>query len=552
MSSTSSRRAAWIAAVAAALLSSMPSGPALPQATSGGLSTVVPTLRGAVGDPSSEAPAALPDGTARNGIGGAIAADPASTDGSDPGGAPAPPPNKFAFPKNEAKTRDRSKTPRKGPPPLPPLKAYPTAVRLRGGVPIADTTAQGTAAQSAPAVTTPAPSVAALPVTTRLRTKVLDDGYTPLGLRAGSLLVAPYVAQSIGYDSNPDQTQRNVNPSAFSRTEGGIGLLSEWSAHELRADLRGGYNEYFSDPGANRPDAIGTIDLRLDVDRDTIVDAEQRFAIDTQRPGSPELSAATLDRPLITSFGETLGATRSFGRLSIGLHGSFDRVAYDDAVLGSGAIQKLSDENYDDYGLRLRGAYEITPVIKPFVDILVDDRLHDNSIDLAGFRRDSVGIIGQVGSSFEFNRLFSGEFSAGYGSRTYEDGRLKPLDGPVVNGSISYAVTPLTVVSLQAATTFDETTVAGSSGAESRSATLNVTHALLRNLTVTAAISYLNTSYTGIAITEDTLSETLKAEYRLSRSLVATAAYNHQQLHSTSPGSSFDQDVVVVGLRLQR
>ena len=191
-------------------------------------------------------------------------------------------------------------------------------------------------------------------------------------------------------------------------------------------------------------------------------------------------------------------------------------------------------------------------MVKPFVDVLVDRRIHDASVDLSGYARDSDGIIGQIGSTFEFNRLFAGEFSAGYGDRTFQDPRLKDVSGPVVNGVLTYAVTPITLISLKAATTFDETTVPGASGAESRSVTLELAHQLLRNMTVTADLSYLNTHYIGAPIIENTWAETLKAEYHLSRSLVATATYNHEQLHSTSGGSGFTQDVVLVGLRVQR
>jgi hypothetical protein len=157
-----------------------------------------------------------------------------------------------------------------------------------------------------------------------------------------------------------------------------------------------------------------------------------------------------------------------------------------------------------------------------------------------------------VGSSFEFNHLFAGELAAGYGHRTFQDKRLKDIDGPVVNGAISYAMTPITLVSVRASTSFDETTVAGASGAESRSVTFEVAHQLLRNLTLTGAVSYLNTQYVGVPITENTLAETLKAEYHLSRSLVATATYNHEKLTSTALGAGFSQNVFLVGLRVQR
>ncbi len=536
---------------AALLLAAAIGAPARAQQADGGAPANLPPLRGDVEDPA-DLPKVQPDGTLRPALGeGAV--DPTTPFSAPPANSDDQPSDatqqRFIFPKGTAKTKDRVKVLPKGPPPLPTLEAYRTAVRQRGPGVSLDTS--GTQVNAAPIV--PGPSVAALPAPLpKLRTKLIDDGYAPLGYDIGSLRLTPYVAQSFGYDSNPDQTQAGVKPSAYSRTEGGLGLVSQWSTNELRADLRGGYNDYFSDPGASRPDATGTIDLRLDATRDLTIDAEQRFSIDTQRPGSPELNVNTVSRPLIIGFGTTLGGTQNFGRFSLGLHGLFDRVAYDNAMLSDGTIEDLANDNYNDYGLRLRAAYELTPVVKPYVDVLVDQRIHDATVDLSGFRRDSTGVIGQLGSTFELTRLVSGDLSAGYGNRTYEDPRLKALDGPVVNGSISYAVTPLTVLSVKAATTFDETTVAGASGSQSRTVSFDVTHQLLRNLTLSGDVTYFNTRYVGAPIIENTLSETLKAEYHLSRSLVATASYEHQKLDSTSPGSSFRQDIFLVGLRLQR
>lgn len=454
--------------------------------------------------------------------------------------------NKFAPPKSTAKTQDRLRTPRVGPPPLPELQAYPSSVpaslRLRG---------TGAAIDTVGDVIRPGPTVAALPFTARLRTRIEDTPYDPIGYDVGSLRLTPYITQSLGYDSNPDQIQANLRPSAFERTEGGFGLASTWSRNSLTASLHAGYDAFFSDPQANRPDAVGLADYRFDVDRDTTLDAETRFAIDTQRVGSPEVINGATSRPLISTFGASVGGAESFGRLNLALHGSLDRTAYENADAGGGVIQDLASESFNDYGLHLRASYEVTPVLSPFIDILADDRIHDSTIDYTGYRRDSVGTIGQVGSTFELTRLLSGEVSAGYGGRSYEDPRLKNITSPVFNGVLTYAATPLTTLSFRAATSFDETTVAGSSGTESRSATLELSHALLRNLTITGALSYLNTEYVGVSITENTLAETLKAEYHLSRSLVATASWNHERLTSSLAGSSFGQNVFLAGLRWQ-
>ena len=513
------------------------------QEAAGGLSSTIPTLRGSV-----------------DGAGGGAALDVTGADGSD-APAPAVPADggtrssatdptkargKFVAPKGTAKTQDRTRTPRVGPPPLPELQAYPSSVpaslRLRGTGAEIDTVSD---------VIRPGPTVAALPFTARLRTRIEDAPYDPIGYDVGSLRLTPYISQSLGYDSNPDQIQTNLRPSAFERTEGGFGLASTWSRNSLTASLHAGYDAFFSDPQANRPDAVGVADYRFDVDRDTTLDAETRFAIDTQRVGSPEVVNGATSRPLISTFGGSVGGSETFGRLNLALHGSIDRTSYENADGGGGVIQDLASESFNDYGLHLRASYEVTPVLSPFVDILADDRIHDSTIDYTGYQRDSVGTIGQVGSTFELTRLLSGEVSAGYGGRSYEDPRLKNIASPVFNGALTYAATPLTTISFRAATSFDETTVAASSGTESRSATVELSHALLRNLTVTAGLSYLNTQYVGVDITENTLAETLKAEYHLSRSLVATASYNHERLTSSLAGSSFGQNVFLAGLRWQ-
>ena len=167
---------------------------------------------------------------------------------------------------------------RQGPPPLPPLIAYPTSAKPLGAA--VDTLDQQRAAVAGP-------TVAALPAPTRRRLKVDPTPYAPLGYMVGSLRLTPFVEQSFGFDSNPNQTAVGVKPSAFSRTEGGFDLLSLWSSNELRANAHGGYNEFFSDPAANRPDGAGTVNYRYDVSRDVTLDAEGRFALTTQRPGSP-------------------------------------------------------------------------------------------------------------------------------------------------------------------------------------------------------------------------------------------------------------------------
>ena len=430
---------------------------------------------------------------------------------------------------------------RVGAPRLPQLQPYPTSQRPLRGVTV-DTIDPATIG----------PTVAALPVPPAVRRRPVEtDPYAPIGFSLGALRLTPYYEQSVGFDSNPDQVSTGVKPSAFAREEGGLSLLSLWSSNELKANLRAGYSEFFSDAAANRPDANGTVDYRYDVTRDITLDGEGRFAISTQRPGSPELNVAVEGRPLVSSYGTTIGVNDTLGRLTLGLHGLFDRTQYENGTLTDGTTVALDAQNFNDYGLALRADYQLTPTLKPFAEVTLDTRVHDDKFDLSGYQRDSDGVVGRLGTTFELTPLITGTVSAGYEDRSYTDKRLKDLRGPVVDATVVYAITPLTTLTLLASTSFDETNLAGSSGAESRSVSLSVSHALFRNLTLTGTLAYLNTNYLGSPIVENTYSGTLKASYAISRSIVLEATYNHQTLKSTDPTSGFDQDVVLVGVRVQ-
>ena len=436
---------------------------------------------------------------------------------------------------------------RQGPPQLPPLEAYARSLRLRGSK--LDTAA---VVPTTPVATPPGPTVAAVPSPLALRHAKPDaDPFAPVGYSLGSLRLNPYFEQSLGFDSNPDQVATGVKPSAFSRTEGGFDLLSLWSANQLKATMHAGYDEFFSDPSANRPDAAGVVDYRFDATRNLAFDTEGRFSVSTQRPGSPDVNAAVTERPLVTTYGATVGGSDTLGRLTLGLHGLFDRDTYDNGRLPNGTIVVLDDQTYNDYGLQARAEYELLPTFKPFVQVTVDTRVHDLRLDQSGYARDSDGVTGQVGTTFELTHLLTGTIAGGYEDRHYDDHRLRDLQGPVIDASLAYAITPLTTIGFNADTSFNETDVAGASGAESHSFSLQVSHALLRNLTLTASAGYLNTNYVGTSIVENTYSGTLKASYNISRSIVLDASYNHETLKSTLASSSFTQDVFMVGLRLQ-
>ena len=122
----------------------------------------------------------------------------------------------------------------------------------------------------------------------------------------------------------------------------------------------------------------------------------------------------------------------------------------------------------------------------------------------------------------------------------------------LVDAQLVWSATPLTTVTFNSSTSFDETNIAGASGAISRAFKLDVSHALLRNLTLTGSLGLTNTDYTGIKLTENIYDLGFKADYNLSRSIVIRGSFTHERLKSTATGNDYTQNIFLLGLRLQR
>jgi hypothetical protein len=379
-----------------------------------------------------------------------------------------------------------------------------------------------------------------------------EDAYAPLGLRLGSVTLKPGITNSLGYDTNP---QRVSGPaakgSAFSRHEADLEVQSDWNVHELKGRLRGGYVEFFREKDASRPDAEGNLDLRLDATRDTRILLESRLRLDTQRPGSPDLNAAVTGRPLVYQYGASAGVSHDINRLQLTLRGSVDRSDYEDGKLSNGGTVSQQDRNQTQYGLRLRATYELTPGVKPFVQGEVDTRQFDQRRDSNSFERSSRGLTGRVGSTFEISRQLTGEVSVGYQDRDYDDNRLKNLRGLIGDIAVLWSPTPLTTVTLRGASELGDTTIPGSSGTTARRASLEIAHALRRNLIVTGFGNLSRTEYDGQGLREDFASYGARLEYKLTRTFSVRASFTQERLISTAQGSDYTANIAQVGLRVQ-
>ncbi|WP_188519520.1 outer membrane beta-barrel protein [Alsobacter metallidurans] len=451
-------------------------------------------------------------------------------------------------PPQAAKPSYRGSYPAVGAPVRP---AKPTkSRRLRQSAPLAPVVPAAIVV-APPAPILAAPGLPPLEPPRKNRRKVEADPYEPLGFDTGGLVFRPSIEASGGYDTNPNRIPGARKGSAAFRQEGGLRIDSEWERHAFRADLRGAYMEYPAVRSANRPEGQGEANLRLDVLRDTQLDLGAAYAIATERPGSIEQPLATSKRSTILNTGVNATLTQRFGPALVSLRGAVDRTAYGAVTQPDGVEVSQDNRDLNAYSLRLRGGYELTPGVIPFVEALVDRRVYDATINVGGYERSSSGVQGRVGSTFEITRTLTGEASAGYGTRDYEDPRLSGLRGPVADAALIWSATPLTTVTLRGASSLAETTVVGAAGAQVRTVAVDVSHALLRNLIISATGAFYQNDYVGQPLRESGYTAGLKLEYKLTRSVAMKASFTHERLNAATPGSDYTANVFLVGLRLQ-
>ena len=380
------------------------------------------------------------------------------------------------------------------------------------------------------------------------------DPFAPIGVRVGNFILRPAVELTTGYDNNPSRAPQGGGSWLFFVAPELL-VNSDWTRHELRGELKGTYYTYptyNSAPSLNRPFVDNKVFGRVDVTRDTKIIGEGRFLLSTDNPGSPNLQAGLARFPIYTQLGATLGYVQAFNRFEFTVKSTVDRTVYQQSFLQDGTTSPNDDRDFNQYGGSLRGSFEMTPGLRPFVEAGADSRHHDLSFDRSGLMRDSIGIVAKAGTTFELSRILVGEFAVGYLNRRYKDPTLPDLGGLTVDGSLTWFATPLTTFKLTAATRVDESILEGVSGSLTRDFGLQIDHALRRWLIGTAKVGYGIDDYVGSPRIDQRFTTSLALLYKLTREVQLKGELRREWLRSNIPGNDYNAEIILFGVRLQR
>lgn len=375
--------------------------------------------------------------------------------------------------------------------------------------------------------------------------------YAPLGIRSGMFILRPSIEQGVRATSNAKNSNSGKS-GVLSETQLRLDIQSDLPRHAAFLNLAGNWNKSISGEDVSEPFFLLNSGLQFDLDALSRLDLGFDYMVRRESASSPNALALASENPLVHTLTGKIGIGREGSLLFGRADAQYDRNIYGDATLIDGDSLSQGDRNNNFLSAKLRGGFQLSAALKPFVEVEAGKRIYDDKYDHNGFQRSGDQYAASAGLMFDLGEKFNGEFSAGYLRATLDDYRLQAVEGLAFNAAVNWSPRRGTDVTLNARTLVDSATTADVSGSLLYLAGLEVRHSLRSNLMLTAGVDTRirdNKDNTGY---DYTYGVQLGTTYWINRFVALNARLRHEQLNSDVAGREYKSNSIYVGLKLQR
>ena len=377
-----------------------------------------------------------------------------------------------------------------------------------------------------------------------------ENPYAPLGLRVGTFTVVPTLEQGLTTTSNADASP-DGGSAILSETTLRLNAASDWSRHSALIDAYGTYRKSVSGEEVSEFEGNIRSALELDLGSDLRALSSLEYGLRPESASSPVIITGVEDRPLRHTIQGSLGVEKDVGRLRLGLTGEVVRDQYGDATLTDGTELSQSDRNSTLALTRLRGGYQLSPALMPFIEVEAGRRFYDETFDSSGYERSATRLGARGGIELNIEEKLTGELSAGWISEDFDDDRLASISGPSLTAALAWSPMRGTTVRLDGSTIIEGTTSAGESGSILYTGALTLQREMRSNLTGTALIGAAWRDY-DIGGQELTLVGEAGLTWWLNRYAGLTGRLRHERLLSDFAGRDYEVSSAFLGIKLQR
>ncbi len=377
------------------------------------------------------------------------------------------------------------------------------------------------------------------------------DPFAPTGLNAGSFRLYPVLEVTSDFSDNVRSDASNKLKDVGLRLAPSIRLESDWVRHSLNFNASGESVFYAKASDTNSNTFTATTDLRLDIRRDVNLLNTITYQLSETSSASSEVPGTAIGNRNDYRLTYTSALTSRFNRLSATATGGLEWRAFDDVKLSGGGRENNADREYIEPSLRLRLGYDVSPAITPFIEAGYNPRIHKQTRDRNGIRRNSTGLTTSAGLAFNLSPIWDGEVALTYDYRNFDDNSLTSVSSIGVNATINWRPTQLTTVTFLSSTGIDESTAAGISGTRNFNLSLDFSQRFRENLTGNIGLGFNYNDFVGSS--DDDMLFTLNAgvAYAIRRELEWVANYQFNRFKSGTAGNSYSENRISTGVRFR-
>jgi len=376
------------------------------------------------------------------------------------------------------------------------------------------------------------------------------DPYAPLGIRSGDFIVYPSVTVSAGYTSNAAAAAGGTG-SATATVSPEIAIRSDWAENEANLTVGGSYEAFLDGTTAGKPTVNVDANGRIDGQNGWAVAVAGGYGFETQSLSDPNFPAGVDSPPGVHNLTGSVEADRSTGPAVVQVEGLVDRTIYENGTSG-GLVVPQGDRTNTVFGARARLGYRTGASLVPFIEAEIRRRAYDQTVDDNGLMRSGYLQAYRVGLMVDRAPVLSGEVAVGYLRASVDDPALAALAAFVIDGSLEWSPSALTLVRLNAATSINPSTDPASSGSLVHDASLQFAYNWRRNVTLSGTASLSHERFQGTGQVDRDYKAGLAATWKANRSFYVSGRLEHEWLTSTDAGRNFSSNAAFVEIKLQR
>ncbi|MCW3475473.1 outer membrane beta-barrel protein [Limobrevibacterium gyesilva] len=369
--------------------------------------------------------------------------------------------------------------------------------------------------------------------------------YDPPGVHAGSFVIRPQFATSVGYDSNAIFRTPGRSSMAV-RNSGSVLATTNWSSDNANAFVSFDNVVYPDVSGQNYTAWSGTLGKVFDFGRDRLTLAASHLTLyQTSRDINTPQALNEPGQYQINNIRASFEATRGLFYLVPALQ--YTTYRYSNVIAGG---QPLNQTNRNRDMLEGQLTTKIgDALLRDFAVVLRGASIHYTSPQVGQPNRDADAISVLAGIDHVASAVWRFRALAGYQVRWFHSSAFNTVSAPILEANVIYSPSGLTTVTATLTRAIQDAANEFAATYISTAARLTIDHELWRNVLLNGHVSLEQAQYQQGGGNEAFINGGTGVTWLVNRNVRIAATYDHITKHPTS-GSNINEDVVLIRLLL--